>query len=801
MDTMVGKAEDPFAELDDLDDDEFLAAMAEEDHEAAALLMEWLGDDLPQKAPQPHRRNAVEALRAGIRRGGWPYNWFAQSLTWQDGVPEDMDEEAAWLVAAGSVVSPPEDPGWDTESVVAVMGLTHADWVAAVIALVRQGAGADASPEALVRASSLVPEIEGDLDPDDVGLVEHAFEVVTPLWQALGAVDAGRRVTQMGCWGLPRALWLTWRLSGITPEGLMADTADDDSVAGVGDIDDDLALAYERASADAAEPAYRAFLDWQTAPEATDEGRACMAASALSAQGAAAWLATAVHRSQEWDPFLRWAFEAAKGTSDAAAPAMLLAVRAEWGRDPGSEEAWLAAALAADSKCHEALWRSADYAGDRGDAATAYDLLTRADVDDDDEDLATYARFRFPPAATAAPRNAQCPCGSGRKYKHCHGGQRIGYPLADRAGWLLWKVGRYLQRPPQRDLVLSYGALLAGTEDIHDPAAAHAALDQPFVTDAAMHDGAGLADFLAERGTLLPVDERELAASWLRTSRGLYEVVDVDPGHELRLRDVDDHELYDIVERIGSHEAKRGDLLLTRLLNNGSGLMLGAVMMIPRLHRASLSAALRADSAEALLAWLAASAQPPELRNTEGQALVAVTQSWRLSSVQGWRRLQQSGLVEDDAQRLLLLRPDGTLAGTFSRTSRVVEVSANSRERIEELVDRLQQVDPKAEFLSEEAASAAELMRTPRAVPEPTDSDPAMAEVLAEYVRTYEQKWIDTQIPALGGRTPRAAMRSSAFRRELELLLEDFDAMPTPAGGAGMDANRIRALLGLPQHV
>jgi hypothetical protein len=48
------------------------------------------------------------------------------------------------------------------------------------------------------------------VDPDDADLVELAFEVVLPTWAAVGAVDADRRLTELGAWGLPRALARAW---------------------------------------------------------------------------------------------------------------------------------------------------------------------------------------------------------------------------------------------------------------------------------------------------------------------------------------------------------------------------------------------------------------------------------------------------------------------------------------------------------------------------------------------------------------------------------------------------------------
>jgi hypothetical protein len=86
----------------------------------------------------------------------------------------------------------------------------HDVWVGAVVGLVRGGVGASADPAALVAAIDACPEVDGTVDPDDADLVELAFEVVVPSWEAVGAVDADRRLTELGAWGLPRALARAW---------------------------------------------------------------------------------------------------------------------------------------------------------------------------------------------------------------------------------------------------------------------------------------------------------------------------------------------------------------------------------------------------------------------------------------------------------------------------------------------------------------------------------------------------------------------------------------------------------------
>jgi hypothetical protein len=75
---------------------------------------------------------------------------------------------------------------------------------------VREGVGADASPEALLGYIDACPEIEGAINPDEAPLLEMAFELVLPAWEAAGAVDDSRRLTALGRWGLPRALAWAW---------------------------------------------------------------------------------------------------------------------------------------------------------------------------------------------------------------------------------------------------------------------------------------------------------------------------------------------------------------------------------------------------------------------------------------------------------------------------------------------------------------------------------------------------------------------------------------------------------------
>jgi hypothetical protein len=67
-------------------------------------------------------------------------------------------------------------------------------------------------------------------------------------------------------------------------------------------------------------------------------------------------------------------------------------------------------------------------------------------------------------------------------------------------------------------------------------------------------------------------------------------------------------------------------------------------------------------------------------------------------------------------------------------------------------------------------------------------------QVLDEVGRNYEERWLDMEIPALGGATPREAAADPALRPDLLTLLAEF---PDTDEVGQMSPARIRAALGL----
>jgi hypothetical protein len=194
---------------DQLEEDEgFLAQWEQAEAEAVEVLRQALPAPMLEQLPAGELTAACQRLRTGLGRRDPAFDTIRRAARLDPPLPADDAE--LWLTAAGALIAMRESSGLDPEREASVMALELADWVGAVIGLVRGGVGASADPAALVAAINDCPEVDGTVDPDDADLVQLAFEVVVATWEAVGAVDADRRLTELGAWGLPRALARAW---------------------------------------------------------------------------------------------------------------------------------------------------------------------------------------------------------------------------------------------------------------------------------------------------------------------------------------------------------------------------------------------------------------------------------------------------------------------------------------------------------------------------------------------------------------------------------------------------------------
>ena len=142
------------------------------------------------------------------------------------------------------------------------------------------------------------------------------------------------------------------------------------------------------------------------------------------------------------------------------------------------------------------------------------------------------------------------------------------------------------------------------------------------------------------------------------------------------------------------------------------------------------------------------------------------------------------------------------IRATVVRDGDTLRIETNSAERMDRVLTTLVRLDPTMRVLDDsrrpirDAREAAELAaQLPVAEDALDPADPEVAEMLDEFIREYEAKWLDEPIPALDGHTPRQAADDPTRRGDLIKLLDSF---PADEGTPGrMSAERLRSALGL----
>jgi hypothetical protein len=190
---------------------------------AVTLLREALPQ--AQAVPVPAGELTVAAARFRSAARKWPYKQLARAAWGQRPRKRSpADDTDLWLDAAGAMATMQRHIGIDSPSLEPVTLLRPADWAGAVIGLVRSGVNTIATAEDLVRYARQCPEITSTKEPEEEAAaydpfsdgvaddesLRRGFELALLFWEAIGAVNEQRWLTQLGWWGLPRALARAW---------------------------------------------------------------------------------------------------------------------------------------------------------------------------------------------------------------------------------------------------------------------------------------------------------------------------------------------------------------------------------------------------------------------------------------------------------------------------------------------------------------------------------------------------------------------------------------------------------------
>jgi hypothetical protein len=189
-------------------DEDLLAEWNAAEQAALDELHDILADVGERPRPDGELAAACRKLRSALQCGGWPIDLLRAGGGVDPG-NLDPDDEQLWLQLAAGVIHPVDDlPDSIPLDDLSATALEHQEWLWAVEALARGGPGTRASAEDLARFTAGASD-NGD-DSKDIEVLADWFRPVVQLWQLLGALDDGERLTALGWWGLPEALSQAW---------------------------------------------------------------------------------------------------------------------------------------------------------------------------------------------------------------------------------------------------------------------------------------------------------------------------------------------------------------------------------------------------------------------------------------------------------------------------------------------------------------------------------------------------------------------------------------------------------------
>lgn len=268
------------------------------------------------------------------------------------------------------------------------------------------------------------------------------------------------------------------------------------------------------------------------------------------------------------------------------------------------------------------------YCFDRGDARGA--MRWWNELDELPEGALTIRPFLEPATGgQKVGRNDPCWCGSGRKFKQCHQGSSEQPALPDRVGWLCRKAVTWLEhvagdtRQEVTDLAIAWTAGTPEIEDVDVTTLPRERLQQafadPILFDVALHEMGLWRNFLAERGDLLPDDERLLASSWMTVDRSVHEVVATDPGTGLTLRNLGTGDTIQVRERLLSRDVGVGERICARVVPDGqSHQIIGGLFLVRAGQEQTVLELCDDGDPYGLAAWAGATTMPPHIEHRPG---------------------------------------------------------------------------------------------------------------------------------------------------------------------------------------
>jgi hypothetical protein len=348
------------------------------------------------------------------------------------------------------------------------------------------------------------------------------------------------------------------------------------------------------------------------------------------------------------------------------------------------------------------------------------------------------------------------------------------------------------------------------------------------VRDKALHEVIPTAEYLRRKKSLPPL-LREYLQSCLEAPLSVFEVRKAEAGEGLLLGDLFTREEHRVIERSASVAMDEGDLVFGQVARAGGVALLEAcqAFVIPPIWKVEavkfrdsrFAGALRVPPGDLrardidLLALYREihralfERKLPAVQNTDGEPFSLRRVAFDIASAQeAFEALKHLALDEADADllrdaerdaagRLVKVRFswlkrgnaqnsawENTILGTIEIEGTRLYVDVNSEKR-EEAIRAVvaEALGERARYRATEIQSLEKLLAEPPGAPRTSDETAALLErpevkaKIAEMMAKHYERWMDEKIPALGGRTPREAVRDPSGREAVAALLRQIE--------------------------
>ncbi len=448
------------------------------------------------------------------------------------------------------------------------------------------------------------------------------------------------------------------------------------------------------------------------------------------------------------------------------------------------------------------------------------------------------------PAASKAGRNDPCPCGSGKKYKKCcldsddaaRGKERRRAEGHELDGLLVAGIRAFAEERFDG----AWHTALRSIDRALGPIELAASIAVPWSAYGVSLDGRPVVDWFVEAmgGVLSPNELAWLSAQqkgWL----GIWEVLSVEPGVGMSVRDLLTGEARQVLERSGSRSLVARDAVLGRVVDYAGVSVFcgmhprilapeaaaGVIKTIRRRARVKAGSRVFAETLRGdklglamLREWTRAvraveieQSRPKRLSISDGERFLLTTDRFAFEA--DARSTVEAGLLSiegveagEEPGKFCFVRPgnrmhsswENTIVGHACLEDGVLKVSTNSVERADRLRALLegacgQLVRHRTREHEDPLSSAA-----PPGAHERLPPPPEALEALREFKEAHYRGWLDQPVPTLGGRTPRAASKTVRGREELDVLLRTMENHEhRSSDGAAFDFSRLRRELDL----